>query len=318
MILTKTDLKKIEQVYEIGKFKSIKMIDEGLVNYNYFLNTSKGKFVIRILGKKADEFKLKKMEVEFSVLEYLKSHNFEYKVPSPLKSLNGEYILKLKDKDLFVYPKIEGELIGDRRIPTLKKVARALADYHICISNFNKKSYSSFSNNQWILKHFQEMKRVKPKNDLDRVMLNNVDYVYNLLKKFDKINGGKDFTYIHNDFAKHNLLKNKRGQIIAILDFDNIDYAPRAYDVAKSIQMICLYKDFYDKKKEKIFLDEYEKIYPLSKKDKSLLYTYMIKNKTILFWWHYSHMEKKPEYKLNALKFTVRDIKLLEKMWRGK
>ena len=44
------DAKKICTDLDLGKFKSIKLMKGGLVNFNFLLRTDKGDFVIRIIG----------------------------------------------------------------------------------------------------------------------------------------------------------------------------------------------------------------------------------------------------------------------------
>ena len=64
--LENKDVKKIVSQYDIGILKSYKGISDGITNTNYFLNTSKGKYVITIFED------IKKAKV----IKYLKLMNY--------------------------------------------------------------------------------------------------------------------------------------------------------------------------------------------------------------------------------------------------
>jgi len=49
--LTKKESEKICEDFNLGRFFSIKLIDEGWVNYNHDLKTEKGNFIVRFVGK---------------------------------------------------------------------------------------------------------------------------------------------------------------------------------------------------------------------------------------------------------------------------
>ncbi len=70
----------------LGEFKSIKLMEGGLVNYNFILKTNKGEFIIRILSKKITSHKKRRLNEEFELMEFLEKKKFHYSTPLPIKS----------------------------------------------------------------------------------------------------------------------------------------------------------------------------------------------------------------------------------------
>ena len=65
-ILKNKDFRKLLDVYNLGSLKSFKGISDGITNTNYFLDTTKGKYVVTIF----EDIKKSK------VIKYLKLMNY--------------------------------------------------------------------------------------------------------------------------------------------------------------------------------------------------------------------------------------------------
>jgi Ser/Thr protein kinase RdoA (MazF antagonist) len=70
------------------------------VNSNFDLETTKGNFVIRVLGKTLSLKIKKNLHLEFNVLKYLEKNKFSLKTPIPLKNNKNQIILKIGDKNI--------------------------------------------------------------------------------------------------------------------------------------------------------------------------------------------------------------------------
>jgi len=311
MKLTKKEIQKITEIYDLGKVKNIRLIDFGLVNYNYELKTEKGEFILRVIGYKMDENKKNKLKLEFGVLKYLRKKRFQYKFPEPIKNKRGKEILRIGKKNLWVYKKIPGEIIRDPpNTKKLKEIARALAIYHKTVKGFKFKKVDRRST--WLLLEYEKMKKINPKNKLDKLILENIEFFNNQLKKVLTYSFKGNLLPVHKDFHAYNMVY-ERDKIIGILDFDNINYAPKIKDLGYSMRLLCISKNKLDKRKFNLFLREYEKINKLTKKEKSVIIPIMIESNCTSFWWVYKRMNKEKHIKYKLLKYTIESTKNLAK-----
>lgn len=136
MKLTKKEINQISEFYNLGDIKNIKTVSGGWVNHNFSFITSKGSFIIRVLGKKLNKWKKDQLNFEFKILKHLENNNFPYKIPLPLQNIKGEIVLKLNNKAIWAYKKINGKIIENTTNAQLKEMAIALATYHKHIKNF--------------------------------------------------------------------------------------------------------------------------------------------------------------------------------------
>jgi len=135
MRLTKKDAGKIARDYNLGKVKQLKYIPWGYVNYNFLLETNLGKFIIHVLGDKENyTWKLKRMKMQFKVLDFLLKRKFPYEIPFPIKNRKGDYIMDFKGGKIWVYNYIEGSYVGTVTKPQFKEFAKAMAIYHKIIT----------------------------------------------------------------------------------------------------------------------------------------------------------------------------------------
>lgn len=307
MKLSRIEIQKISNLYNLGKVVKYTLIKGGLVNHNFDLVTNKGSFIIRILGHEMTDWKKERLRIEFAVLDFLGKNSFPYEVPNPIMNRKREILTKFGKKTLWVYKKIEGEP-GERRGNYLKEAAKALSVYHKYIKKFNIKGYSQSQNDEWLFQKYREMARVRSKRGIDKLMLKNLKFFNQLLKKLNNLNFHENPIPNHRDMSRRNLLFEKN-KVIGIIDFDNIEIMPKVNDVAYSIKSFCDEKDRINKGKMKTFLEEYEKLSALSKKEKELIIPYILRDNCIVFWWFYAEMKKKKHLKEVLLKDIITKTK---------
>jgi len=300
MKLSLKDAYKISKLYNLGKVRKTKLIKNGLVNYNFILETEKGEFIVRFLGHKLDKYKKQRLMLESKVLNYLKNRNFPYQTPIPIKNKKGKYLSNINNRAFWIYKKIEGDSFkGKINDEMIKEIAKALATYHKYIKNLkiNKKDPYIFSID-WIIKRYSKLKKIKIKNKEDKLFADNSRFFSECLDKINKMNFKTNLTITHSDFQKDNLLFRKN-KVVAILDFDNLEIAPRINEIAYSIKN-------FKKEKQKVFLKEYEKINPLSKKEKAMIIPLIIRNNCITFWWFYAGMKKRKNRRCNLMNYNIK------------
>lgn len=311
MELTKKDAELIVASYSLGKLKSIKQITSGCVNYNFEIKTSKGNFMVQVFGHKYDKWKRGTVKLEFLVLNHLHEKKFPYEIPFPLKNKQGSQVLKLGEHHLWVYRKIEGDIYGKFNLNQFKQIAKAVATYHRYVQDIEYQDPSYYDFN-WILAQYDRLKKIRPKDEIDQLMLDNLGFFESLLRKVMRTDFKGDMLLAHSDFNNGNVIF-RAGKLVGILDFDNMQYAPAAKDIALAIKRSKYSGDQLTARKMEIFLKEYQKIRPLSAKEKKLIIPALIKDNCIVFWWHYEgmkkHTDKRYEYMNNTLKKTKQILK---------
>lgn len=301
---------KIAENYNLGKVKKFKLIEDGWVNYNYDLETDTGNFIVRVLGKELDDWKKGKLKFEFKVLAHLREKNFPYEVPNPIRNNKGQYISQINKKVLWIYKKIKGNHVERINQKNFKEIVKVLAIYHKFVKDFKSRN-KNFFYWDWLFKEYSKMKKIRPKNKTDRLMLENIDFFESLLKKISKINFRENVLATHSDFQCENLLF-KGDKALAILDFDNAEMAPRAKDLAVMTKRI-FFKKTFDRKKLNETIREYEKTNKLTKREKEIIIPLIIRDNCMLFWWFYARMKKHLEERHNSIKKVVKITKELVK-----
>jgi len=315
MKLTKKEIKQISEFYDLGDIKSIKTVSGGWVNHNFNFITSKGSFIIRVLGNKFNKFKKYQLNFEFKILEHLENSNFPYKIPIPLKNIKGKCILKINNKTIWAYKKINGKIIEKTTNTQLKEMAIALATYHKHIKNFKLTSKIERDNIRGLKTKLVSMGKIKPKNKLDRLMLENLELIKNLLKKVEDKKFTEHILPIHLDFHNKNLLYSKN-KLTGILDFENVRIAPRIRDIAYLIKTTVEYGKNKFSKRMKFIINEYEKVTPLTIKEKKDIIFILARDACIMFEFFYPKKEKTfkivPEGDYLCLKWTIDVAKEIE------
>ena len=311
MKLLKSEISKITKEFDLGKPKSIDLIKGGLVNYNFYLKTDKGLYVIRVIGEKLSKWKRQRLEIEFKSLDYLKNKKFPYEIPNPIRDKKGKALLRINKKNIWVYKKMKGAHWNKNKTQ-FKEIGKALAIYHKYIRSLKITNKNEFFGLGWLLPKYSKLKKIKPKNKIDLLILNNVSFFEKLLKKFIRTKFNKNILLIHHDIDPSNILF-KKNRLSAILDFENIKSGPRIADIANTIKDVCFKKDKLEVQKVNLILNGYEKITKLSKKEKEFIIPSMILDNCTMFWWFYGGMKKDLDNRYKYLNSTIKMTKDIAK-----
>jgi homoserine kinase type II len=307
--LTKKQAISIAKNYNLGEVKSFGPVAGGWVNYNYLLRTDKGKFVVRILGSKIKKETIKRLGNEFKLLEYLHQKEFPYQIPYPLKNMVGDYLTKRSKQFFWVYPYLEGSPIKDYENKSIRSIVKALATYHKYIEKFKLKDNRKIDSVEKTAKKYKELKKLKPLDSVNNLMLENIGFFEESLNKLKKINFNTKKVPIHYDFHKGNLLFDRKN-VVGILDFERMLYAPRILDIAHLIK--CTYKknkrDFLNR--ANFIVNEYNKVNTLTEREKELILPLLAIDNCRMFNQFYHSAKKGNEKKgsegeLACLRWTI-------------
>ncbi|MFA5992700.1 MAG: phosphotransferase [Candidatus Pacearchaeota archaeon] len=319
MKLSKKQAQNIANLYDLGKVKSIKLIKGGWINYNFDLKTDKGRFIIRVLSYKMTKKRKFEKQEEFKLLNFINNSNFSYKTPLPIKNRNESYFSKINGRYYWVYKWIEGEHAKKNEDKNIEDVAKALAIYHKSVLNFKPKlKRETLGGLNWLVKDYKKLENINVKNKVDKLMTDNYDYFSDLLSKMLKLKFNPKPIINHADLDKSNVLL-KNDKIIAFLDFDNLTYGSKLFDLSHTVKSFCHVTDRIDRKRYNLFLKSYQIQGKLTNEETKMLPYFILRECIADFWWMYLGMDKKVakldyyiKWNIDFVNNLVEDFKLFK------
>ena len=234
-------------------------IKDGILNTNYLVFTSKGKFVLRVLeGHRS-------YEAEKEELDFLLELNTIIPCSVPCSTVDGEVLIKYNGRMMSLFYFIEGEKLTEINENFLTQIGRLLGKMHL------------FSKN----KVLNRKTRIDEKYYFSKINMEQVPITEeerkNLLSLYEKISM-IDFSslpcgVIHNDIFPDNILI-KDGTISGVIDFNDSTFAPFIFDLGIVINYWIRINNFppeIEKRYVEIFLNSYESVRKLTPEEKSLL-----------------------------------------------
>src|SRR3989442_14033153 len=103
------EAKDAVRAWNIGRVENCRYVRQGEVNNNFFIRTSKGKYVLRQAAHHRTS-----AELEFGLfhLNYLTEANFPYRIPAVIPTTNGELFIALQGRFSCVYEFLDGTFVG--------------------------------------------------------------------------------------------------------------------------------------------------------------------------------------------------------------
>ena len=268
--------KVVCEQYNLGEFVDNKLIEIGYEDYNYILTTSKGKFVVKVFSTERTTTDAQNLAQRASV-----AYQNGVSCPQIYKTQTGDilFVTSLAGVEyrLLVMEYIHGkDFFTLQQLPTqehLELIAQELAK----LNNIEYKP--NFIYDKWAIVNF-EKEYQKNINLVESEDVPLIDIAYNLFKScdFSKLNYG----FVHGDIIETNVIKSNN-QKIYFIDFSVSNYLPKIVDLAVTICDLCLDMDNIEisKKRATKFIQDYEKISPLSNYDKQCLKKFIVCHQAI-------------------------------------
>lgn len=271
------------KLFEAMDFKVKQIIP---VRSVYRIVTDKGFFCLKRL-----RFPLEDMQFIFSAVEHLRKKGFD-NIFSVVKQKNGDDFIIFKGEKYFITEWIDGRecdfmnpLDIDAAIELLARLHNAAEGYAPEVCPGDRCYYGKWPEN--FRKRIDEMKLIKDqvmskpeKNDIDEIYLDYVDMCINdgeeallLLNK----TGYKDLSeeaakkgsFIHHDFAHHNILHTFDGRTY-VVDFDYCIMDIRIHDVG-SLIIRNMKKSNWDIDKALDIIEGYDRRNPIGSEELKVL-----------------------------------------------
>jgi len=196
-------IKKIESELNC-KLLSKKFLGIGEHNINYLLNTTKGKFVLRIYAN----FQFDNSEKEYKILKKLNGKH----APKVYLFDNSKYYFKY---DYIIQEFIDGKILKNFSDDDIKKIIKILKEIHQ-ITDLRKKRKSENLISLWCKKNILKTSKYLG-NDFHNNMIKlysrvliELEKIKPFIKKYHRVH------LIHDDIIPENIVKTKNGDLILI------------------------------------------------------------------------------------------------------
>jgi len=263
------DLKDVSMLickdYNLGEFKSNEIILIGYEDFNFILETSKGKYFVKTFAnfRKMDDCKR-----YIDIME--KAMEAKIATPKLIKSKKGYlYITEINNTKLrlCVMEFIDGKNLFESREKLNDMEIKFISNQAALINSLKIKP--NFIYDRWaivnFLKEFEEKGKSLSNDDLK--------ILKPLINEFKQLNIEKlPHCFVHGDIIAPNVIKDKYGKLW-IIDFSVSNYYPRVQELAVLACNLYFNEDSKEKtiKNLEIALKEYQKIIKLTEEELSIL-----------------------------------------------
>ena len=261
--INKKDISHINEKFQIEKIVNFKGIKQGIENTNYLLISKNKKFILTIFEKR-----VLKNEIPFFMKLMDKLNYSKINCPKPLRTINGNYLIKLKNKTACIVSFLEGKDKEKLNPKNCFEIGKIIARMHLVTKKMKiyRKNSMGIKNLDPLLKSIKF--KSNKSNNLKKFLVNNFK---NIKKNWPKKlpNG-----IIHGDLFIDNIFF-KKNKLSGVIDFYFAGNDFFMYEIAICINALC-----FDKKKSKFKINKqkiknlikgYESIKKISLKEKKSL-----------------------------------------------
>lgn len=222
-LLTRLSFDQVDALLEpfgLAPARGLEPVPKGSVNSNYFVDTDRGRFFLRVFEEQGPEG----AGYEMRLLGHLAAHGVP--TPAPLTAAGGACFVTLGDKPVAVFPAVRGDELCQARVTpeTSRAAGEALARVHLAGASFGERRAGRFDAAGLMAR-------------LDAVVptdLSEPGLLPRLRAELGRPLPDLPFGPIHGDLFRDNVLW-QDGRIVALLDFESAADGLLAYDVAVTI-----------------------------------------------------------------------------------
>ena len=292
---SQSDFISILAQYDLGTYIDSEPITSGTVQTNFFIQTTRGKFVFRYYENRSRESVL----FESHLLAYLKKHR--YACPTPFKNLRGSFIGLYRQKPYVLFEFMEGQHIDCPNNHHKQQLIQKVAELHILTRKYRPR----YKNHRWnysvelcrSLAH-AEATKINTKTAQEKfAWLDNQLSILQLPVSLPK-------GICHCDFHFSNVLFQKN-QFVALLDFDDANYTFLLFDLVGLIESWAWshQSNALDFKEARIIVQSYTKYRPLSAVEQQHLYDVYKLSILIDMVWFFRRGDAKDFYEKRKVEF---------------
>ncbi|MBU0612932.1 homoserine kinase [Patescibacteria group bacterium] len=245
--------------YEIGSLVSIEHIKKGFANRVFYLKTTKGEYILKIVVRNNPNNRFK---YELELLEHLKGKGLP--IPEIVKARNNKLFLRHQDHATFIYKYLPGKQLSRFSVSMYKQLGIFLGRLHNETTKFkslvNRMQLYNISPTT-----FKRQATLSRKTN-DAKLLNAIGYIEKNMLTY-LLPPSLPEGAMHIDVKPENILF-KNGQLSGVVDFDNSYIGPLVFDLAHTLMWLCVKNGKFDLKKVKVVYDAYNEVRKLTKAEK--------------------------------------------------
>ena len=223
--VSKLELEKFLQQYPLGELIDFQGISDGIENTNYFVDTSKGNYVLTLFEV------LSKKELPFFVelMAFLNEHS----IPSahPVKDNHQSYLRELSGKPALMVQRLHGKSIDNPTVTHCAAIGSVLAELHVQGQSFEL-IHANSRGTQWRNDTGKQLLTLLPEDDA--ALLEN-ELRNQALQDYKDLPVG----IVHADLFRDNVLFDAE-ELTGILDLYNACNDFLLYDVAITVNDWCV------------------------------------------------------------------------------
>jgi len=269
------EIEDAASAWSIGRILTCRRATRGVVNRNFILGTTDGKYVLRQVSR-AHHQTPRDLEFELAYLDYLKHAGFPYQIPTAIATTKGSLFENVQGHYFWVYKFLEGSVVEKLNETHLAQLAKMMAEYHLLIERSaldNGKPASDLYNRTATLNEIEKYRReTLQKNKIARNERTLLEESAKMILILRDLNDGPDqkprLCPIHRDLISENLIW-KQGKLAGVIDFEHVSGTndPVVKDIAVTMQYCCRDRRVthqLDIDSARQFLQSYTDSHPLS------------------------------------------------------
>lgn len=270
-MIPQNTLESILVAYGIGTFVSMKKIEEGVLNHNFLLETSKGSYFI-----KSNTSKIKpSIQYTETVEKFMLTKGIP--VIAMLPTNECQTYLEIDGNIYMLYPFVKSDRSHKYSRSEYEAMGKMLGCIHkagsenipqifLDRSGAKKEREVEIEN---LRKWKEKIEALKNLTDTDRLLLKDILFKLNKVNELEDMQPADKDTLIHGDYHAGNLLFDKETRkLLGVCDWDKAMYSFRAYELSRAIMYICFPEDFnleHSYEVASFFIKAYQNEYPIEK-----------------------------------------------------
>lgn len=268
-IIEEDELRSFLRNYDVGELENFQGISDGIENTNYFVNTSKGRFVLTIF----EHHSFEEMQYYLNLMHHLSDH----KVPSanPVADRQGLYLSEFKQKPIALVERLDGGSIIKTTVNHCQQLGEAMGKMHAAGLSFGEHQKNP-RGPAWC-QHTAQLV-IEKLSENEQALLDNEVHFQKEMRHANLPRG-----VIHADLFRDNALWDN-DNFSGIIDFYYSCDDVLLYDLAVTANDWCKNDDF-TLNKDKVFalLTSYHRFRPLTEHEQEY-WPAMLRAGALRFW----------------------------------
>ncbi len=221
--------------YRLGRLTHAQRVEQGFVNENWAMTTTRGRFFVKRHPPRQGQATL--IRAQHKLIEHLRHRGFP--APTLVRGLDGQTLLLLDDLCYEIQEYIAGEPYDYERPTHLEQAALTLAMYHSCVEGFAPSILCHLGQLYTPRTVRETLNRLTKawQVDLDPAL---AGLVRNLEARAEKLatsfsrHGALSHLVIHGDYYADNLIF--RGDtVVGVVDYDKARWERRVAELAEAL-----------------------------------------------------------------------------------